>query len=266
MSLSVIVSSYNRPHSLRRAIESALEQETVDQVIVVDDASSSPPDLSDLDMGRIRLECHRVNRGICAVRNTGLSLARTQYIAFLDDDDRLLPAAYQPLLDELQGLSAVVIGIVIAERNGKTSRVHLPPSSRAGQIWGLDEFLLEDRQRSFNCKQSAVYPIQLLRDLGGWNEKIRSHSQLELFFRICAQYDVIGVDHPVYSLSRGASDHLTQDRSLRQTSHRYLLTNYGELLADSQRLAYFERTHRANLRRTSRWYRAARRMAGLLRS
>jgi glycosyltransferase involved in cell wall biosynthesis len=264
MSLSVVISSHNRPSPLRRAAESALGQVSVDEVIVVDDASRVTPDLSGLDVGRIRLECHKANLGVCAVRNTGLSLVRTDYVAFLDDDDRLLPDAFQPLLDAPHDGSTVAAGVVVVERKGVVVEKRRPPSSSDGQIWGLDAILLRGGERSFYSKQSAVYSTQILRRLGGWNEDLRSRSATELFFRICTRYAVLGVDHPVYALSRGANDHLTNDRELWAISYQYLLDNYGELLADPERYAYFERSNRARLRRSSKWYRAVHGLAELL--
>ncbi len=177
MTLSVVVSSYNRPDSLRIAVASALEQSQVDEVIVVDDASDTSPDLSGLDPRRLRFERHPVNRGICATRNTGLSMVRTEHVTFLDDDDRLLPAAFQPLIDALGDSLEVVTGMVIVERGDKTEKVRYPPSSTAGQVWGLDEFLLAGGERSFGCKQSAVFPVRLMRDAGAWNEDLRYRIQ-----------------------------------------------------------------------------------------
>lgn len=264
MSLTVIIASHNRPDSLRRAVVSALAQPTVDEIIVVDDASIKTPDLVGLDADRIRLECHQENRGVCAARNTGLSLVHTTHVAFLDDDDRLLPDAYQPLLEALVDSSSVVVGIVVVEEASKVKRVRHPPSSLAGQIWGLDEYLLGDGQRSFGCKQSAIYPTQLLRELGGWNEALRSRSHSELFLRLCTRHRVIGVDYPVYALIRGESDHLSDRKALAEASYQYVLDNYEHLLSDPIRRHYFERVYRAKLRRFSPWYRGLIRIADLL--
>lgn len=101
MSLSVVIASFNRPETLQRAIDSALQQETAEDIIVVDDASPAGAIPKAETGGKVRVERHRENRGCCAARNTGLNRVTTEYVAFLDDDDRLPIGAYEPLLDAL---------------------------------------------------------------------------------------------------------------------------------------------------------------------
>ncbi len=91
--LTVIVPVYQRQGKLERALASILDQDVAPtEVIVVDDASPTPtaipPGRSDLP---IRLIRHETNRGAAAARSTGLAAAATDYIAFLDSDDALLP-------------------------------------------------------------------------------------------------------------------------------------------------------------------------------
>lgn len=202
--------------------------------------------------------------GICAARNTGLSLVDTEYMSSLDDDDRLLPGAYAPLLEALNGQNAVAVGTVLVERGGKLIGRRISPSSMVGQLWGLDRALLNRRGVSFACKQSALYPTTLLREAGGWNEALRSRGQTELFFRLCARYPFIGVDHPVYALSRSASDHSIGDPELRQAGYQYLLETYDQLLSDPERFRYFQRNHAQNLRRSSALGRICKRLEQVL--
>lgn len=260
MSLTVVVSSYNRPDSLARAVRSAVQQPSVERVIVVDDASPTP--LKEINAGgRVHWIRHVTNRGICAVRNSGLAEVRTRYVAFLDDDDCLPPDAYLPLLEALSkamGGSAPIgaaVGSVQVLQDGRISQHRVPPNSRPGEIWGLDAHLLSEPGHSFACKQSAVYPTDFLRGLGGWNEALRSRSQTELFFRICQRAAVVGVPHVAYELSRDDRPRLTGDRNTRKRSYRYLVKTYADLLSDRARRQYFERNHRQNLSRPSWWRR-----------
>lgn len=89
--VSIIIPSHNRPDMLLRAIESALVQSSSDlEVIVVDDGSTVPVAYHGADP-RVRVQRQEVAQGASAARNTGVSLAEGDYIAFLDDDDLLLP-------------------------------------------------------------------------------------------------------------------------------------------------------------------------------
>ena len=89
--VSAIICVYNQP-LVREAIESALRQNYSDfELIVIDDGSTdrTPQILAGY---RDRAVISRQpNQGVAAARNRGLSLARGEYIAFLDADDIWLP-------------------------------------------------------------------------------------------------------------------------------------------------------------------------------
>ena len=96
-SVSVIIPVYNGGRFIEKAINSALQQTEVDQVIVVNDGSSDETlevveQLQSRD-SRIQI-CHhknKENRGRSASRNLGIKKAIGNYIAFLDADDYFLP-------------------------------------------------------------------------------------------------------------------------------------------------------------------------------
>ena len=93
MSLSVIIPIYNRKYQLRDAIDSVLSQRFVDEIIVVDDFSDM---LSYKDVNQylpiVKYFRTDINCGVSAARNIGVSLAKSEYIAFLDSDDIYLPS------------------------------------------------------------------------------------------------------------------------------------------------------------------------------
>jgi glycosyltransferase involved in cell wall biosynthesis len=92
--VSVVVPTRNRSALLARALRSVLQQREVNlEVIVVDEASTDDT----LDVvatfadPRIRVVRHNTPRGVSAARNRGAAQARTDWIAFLDDDDLWAP-------------------------------------------------------------------------------------------------------------------------------------------------------------------------------
>ncbi len=89
--VSIIITTYNRPKYLKGAIKSVLAQKYSPlEVIVVDDASSNPEtakSLSEIADQRVKVLRHPRNSGGAVSLNTGLSSARGEYIAILDDDD-----------------------------------------------------------------------------------------------------------------------------------------------------------------------------------
>lgn len=88
--VSVIIPAYNCKHTLKKAIDSVLVQEVPLEVIVVDDCSKeelTPVMEQYRGDDRVVYVKNEKNMGVAASRNRGISLAKGEYIAFLDSDD-----------------------------------------------------------------------------------------------------------------------------------------------------------------------------------
>lgn len=101
LDVSVVIPVYRAEKFLRSAVESALAQIEVREVIIVED--DSPDDsigvarqLESESSGRVRLVKHADmrNHGAGASRNLGAELATSRYLAFLDADDVYLPGRF----------------------------------------------------------------------------------------------------------------------------------------------------------------------------
>lgn len=114
--ISVILPTYGRPESVRRALAALATQRnhaaTLD-LIVVDDGTPEPvaPFLDD-DSWPFRLRCVRQPRsGVTAARNHGARLATGAVLVFLDDDIRPAPDALGELVAALPDSgSGIVVG------------------------------------------------------------------------------------------------------------------------------------------------------------
>ncbi len=101
--ISVLIPAFNSETMIRRAIDSALAQTVQDlEVLVIDDASTDQTasvvaSYADREI-RVRLHRRTINGGPAASRNTGLQLARGEWIALLDADDLMLPDRLERLL------------------------------------------------------------------------------------------------------------------------------------------------------------------------
>jgi glycosyltransferase involved in cell wall biosynthesis len=91
--VSVIIPTHNRNTSLRRAIQSVLDQTFKDYEIIIVDDTLAAMEISDnyLLYPNIRF-LHALETPYPAVsRNAGIKVSRGKYIAFLDDDDIWYP-------------------------------------------------------------------------------------------------------------------------------------------------------------------------------
>jgi glycosyltransferase involved in cell wall biosynthesis len=101
--VSVIIPVYNKASYLRECLDSVLTQSLSSiEVICVDDASTDGSDAVIKQFAsndpRIRVVRHRRNRGAAAARNTGLSIARGEFVQFTDADDVLTKDALRLLV------------------------------------------------------------------------------------------------------------------------------------------------------------------------
>jgi glycosyltransferase involved in cell wall biosynthesis len=91
---SIIIPTYNRAAFISKAIDSVLAQQYSDwELIVVDDASTdhTAEILAQYVDPRIHIILNETNLERSASRNIGVSMAKGDYICFLDSDDYFLP-------------------------------------------------------------------------------------------------------------------------------------------------------------------------------
>ena len=103
--VSVIVPTYNRPDTLKKALESiALQTYKHIEAIVVNDAGEDVSGVINTFQDRLSIKylVHNKNKGLAASRNTGINSAIGKYIAYLDDDDIYYPDHIETLANFLE--------------------------------------------------------------------------------------------------------------------------------------------------------------------
>ncbi|MBU1336444.1 MAG: glycosyltransferase [Alphaproteobacteria bacterium] len=162
--ISVILPTYNRLRTLPAAISSVLTQSVKNlELIVVDDASSEDIEGLIASIGDPRVTYIRrpSNGGAGAARNTGLSLAKGQYIAFQDSDDLWLPGKLEFQLavfaDLPREFGAITGPKILHGRDGSgrfgPDLVYVTPSAVGRLPCDVDQvdWLLRDNRLSVQC-------------------------------------------------------------------------------------------------------------------
>ena len=111
MKVSVIIPTHCRASMLCEAIDSVIAQNVDDlEVVVVDDGSTDDTSERVCAYGDPVRYLHQENQGLSTARNLGLSVAKGEYVALLDDDDWWMPGKLElqvQILDKLSELAGV---------------------------------------------------------------------------------------------------------------------------------------------------------------
>ncbi len=110
--ISIIVPVYNTGVFLKNCVDSILSQTLKEwELLLIDDGSTDESgsicdEYSRLD-GRITV-IHKKNQGVSVARNTGIGMAKGEYIGFVDSDDTIEPEMYEKLYNEAIGNNAEI--------------------------------------------------------------------------------------------------------------------------------------------------------------
>ncbi|OYR56280.1 glycosyltransferase family 2 protein [Halorubrum halodurans] len=190
--VSIVIPVYEQPDLLVDALNS-ISRQTFDnyEVLVVDDSSKEKfkPIIDKYD-DRVRLLTHDENKGAAEARNTGINVARGEFIAFLDADDTWDPTKLKKQLREFEKsdnyLGLVYTGFVQYELDG-TEWKRYPEAS--GDIY------IEELERDRIHPTSTVMVRQECLDhVGGFDSSLPSRQDYDLWIRITEHYEVGQVD------------------------------------------------------------------------
>lgn len=106
--ISVVIPVYNAEKTLKRSIESVLNQTYSNiELVIVNDGSADDSEKICLSYDDRRIYyIYQKNEGVAAARNNALRVAKGDYIAFLDADDYLDPHFCEKLLSVLENQNA----------------------------------------------------------------------------------------------------------------------------------------------------------------
>ena len=228
--LSIIIPTYNRPHLLPLAVNSALDQ-TLEyiEVIVVDDASPQPVHLP--EHPRLRIIRLDENKGGSAARNIGAKAAKGRWVTYLDDDDRLLAHMAQVSLKALENTTlpqpvAALSGLEVINEQGQVIQTRIPPSLPKGSHFCLEEIA---PTKSFFCKQTMVVEKEVLLSIGGFDESFTSRVHTELFLRLNQICSLQGIPTITYQLLDHQNARVSADLSRRQVNFHRLVNKHKSL-------------------------------------
>jgi glycosyltransferase involved in cell wall biosynthesis len=224
--ISIVLPTYNRREHLPRAISSVLRQTFADfELIVVDDGSTDGTSGFVKEFGDARIVCISLpqNRGQAAARNAGIRAARATLIAFQDSDDEWLgeKLAWQmEILRREPGVAMTYGDLLRFPLSGAPFTIQAPELAR-GRLFDNRP----TRYASFGIGiQTCVIRAEVLRRVGGFDERLRCFEDLELFLRITRRHKSIRLPKVLvhYFENEGVSHMQREERAARY----FLLRHY----------------------------------------
>jgi glycosyltransferase involved in cell wall biosynthesis len=176
----IVIPCFNYGRYVREAVESALAQTVSSlEIIVVDDGSTDPETRRVLDaladLPRVRI-VRQPNQGLPTARNTGVLLARSEYVCCLDADDTVEPTYVEMAIAVLEADRSV--GFVC-------SWVRLF-GDEVG-IWKTRDFDIDDALIENHTAAGAVFRRDDWLAVGGYRPDMRQgYEDWDFWLRIAA--------------------------------------------------------------------------------
>lgn len=184
--VSVVLSTYNRSERLKRCITSILAQSFTDfELIIVDDASIDDTEkvvrYFESKDDRVRYIKRDSNFGTHTLpKNEGTKAAKTDYIAYFDDDNIMLSDHLALLYKYITESDADVVygqSIVFDESLRNPPMVSVTSDINSNQ--GINIF-----QQNFIDTNQVICKKKTIESIGGWDETMPRFADWNLFVRL----------------------------------------------------------------------------------
>lgn len=197
--ISIIIPCYNVENYIEECLESAFAQRDVDIEVICIDNNSSDRTWERLEHKKIKFPSlilgKELKPGAPAARNKGLSMAKGDWIQFLDADDLLLPGKiqHQVKLIEKNKEAVFIAGACVHQYLSGEKKKIIPDSNDIFKS-------LFFTQLGNTC--SNLWNSKFLLQIGGWNESLKSSQEADLMFRLLQIYTNVIFDHKPFTVIR----------------------------------------------------------------
>jgi len=229
--LTVIIPTFSRDCSLRRAVASALsDNPSVGQVIVVDDNVDSDY-LKRLDFpedSRLKIIRNKFMQGPSGARNSGVSEASYATILFLDDDDEIVPDYPGHILRLRNTYPELVYGF-------SSYKTHSGLEVRKSLLSGfVKKIFPKARQRFGGLGMGFWIDKGAFFDVGCLDENMKSDEDTDLQVRLMSSgYDGWFASEIGVSVDRSEAPKIT-NRNKKIAKERYVATLLKNMSVETQ--------------------------------
>lgn len=204
MLCSTIIPTIGRP-TLSRAVESVLKQSLSDEsfeILVINDSGKPLPAADWQRSDRVQvITTNRRERSVA--RNTGAAAARGKYLHFLDDDDWLVPGAYEALhqLSQISNAKWLYGMTQLLDRQGRPT-IQLRHGLKGNCF-------VQAMAGEWIPLQASLIERKTFLEIGGFNPLLAGPEDIDLLRRILRTEDVCETPNLVAYVVMGAEGSTT---------------------------------------------------------
>lgn len=190
--VSVVMASYNHGRFVGEAIDSVLSQNYTDfEFVIVDDGSrdDSVSVIRSRSDSRIVFEPFERNRGACEATNRALELARGEFVAILNSDDRFVPGKLERQVAFLDAHPEVIATFGLprpVDEEGRRLGRRAASFARPFEAAGLDRVAQVRRlfdRGNFFCHPTMMARRSLYERCGGYDPLLRQLPDYDMWCR-----------------------------------------------------------------------------------
>jgi len=226
MKISVIVTSYNQKDYLVQALDSLLAQTCMPyEIIVCDDGSTDGSrqmieDYTKTHPGLFIPVFQPENLGVAKNRNTGLALARGDYVTTLDGDDVYAPEKLEKELEVAVSTGAPLVysDVAYMDETGRITGFRYKGRMRQGDLFEETVTLLYPHPREILIRRDC------LEMAGLQDERLTINEDFEWVIRLAGHYEFAAV-------CRTMVFHRLHDRGLSRGNRLQLLATQVRVMS-----------------------------------
>lgn len=235
--ISIIIPTYGEPTYLSKAIESVYNQTYKDwELIIVDDndphsearkATESLINSLELSVDKLLYIKHPKNLNGATARNTGIAVAKGEFISFLDSDDEYLPDRLEKCLGAIKEVGKEYAGVFTGcefRRQGNTylkycdvkTGNHLVPTLAGNFMFCTGSNLFVRRE--------------VVEELKGFDVSFLRHQDYEFLVRLFEKYSLVAIPELLViknneNLNLPAIDKLISIKEQYLDKYRYVIAS-----------------------------------------
>jgi len=230
--VSVIITTFNRKNLLENAVESVANQTYENVEIILIDDCSIDKDYKFLAKYNVYIHYNELNVGLSASRNKGINLSRGDLIAFLDDDDVILPNKIEEQVELFNNDKTLDVAYCGVMRRYKEHRVYKYPSL-SGSIYP------EVLRGCPGPVHSLMIKRKCFDEIGLFDERLEQFENFDLWVRLSKKYkfDYVNKCLVVYNYH---SNQMTKKYKEILSARDYLLDKYAGDYLLNKRFLYVQ--------------------------